>query len=680
MILKNNISRRKNKRCAASLAVSLLLLMLLLSGCQGSAGEVTASSDSVPVAGVPSSVSQDGPDYSKVADSSDYAEGEGLDDSGLTPVTASELNDGDYLLDIECSSSMFRVADTLLSVHDGKMEAKLRIESDSYLFLYPGTGKEAAADTVDSYIGFVNNDAGDQIYTVPVEALDKALSFASYSKNKEQWYDRTLIFLSSSLPDEAFKVKKYKTPEDINLEDGNYYVDVNLSGGSGKASVDSPALLMVSDREAYAMITWSSSNYDYMIVDDMKIDTEIIDDRSTFVIPVRGFDYEMPVKADTTAMSTPHEIEYTLYFDSASICVADPEGTAVSYRSMKAKEKIKPEYATKFSIDSYEDGIYGVTVEKDRYLFVPKSSVLPAGIPENVTVIRTPVSHAYVASSSSMDFFKQTGTLNDVGSVSLEDSKWTDSDIASLVSSGTITYVGKYDAPDYESLLKGNADIAVENTMIYHSPETKEKLEELSIPVFVDLTSYEDDPRGRVEWIKIYGIMTGEYEKAVAFFDGCVSDIDKATEGIEKPAQGAPKVSYFYISPKGHVSVRNSEDYISRMIEMAGGEYTPTSLKVKKGEDKSSTVDMSMEDFYLKAKDADILIYNSTIYGNPGSIDKLTSQTALLDEFKAVKEGRVYASGDDLFQATCAASDVISDLCGIVSGDYGDLKYFTRLK
>ena len=113
---------------------------------------------------------------------------------------------------------------------------------------------------------------------------------------------------------------------------------------------------------------------------------------------------------------------------------------------------------------------------------------------------------------------------------------------------------------------------------------------------------------------------------------------------------------------------------------MAGGEYTPSNLKVKKGEDKSSTVDMSMEDFYLKAKDADILIYNSTIYGNPGSIDKLTSQTALLDEFKAVKEGRVYASGDDLFQATCAASDVISDLCGIVSGDDGDLKYFTRLK
>lgn len=113
---------------------------------------------------------------------------------------------------------------------------------------------------------------------------------------------------------------------------------------------------------------------------------------------------------------------------------------------------------------------------------------------------------------------------------------------------------------------------------------------------------------------------------------------------------------------------------------MAGGEYTPKNLKVKKGEDKSSTVDMSMEDFYLKAKDADILIYNSTIYGNPGSIDKLTSETALLSEFKAVKEGRVYASGDDLFQATCAASDVISDLCGIVSGDDGDLKYFTRLK
>ncbi len=665
---------------------------MALSGCGTSKeASATAADDAAVSAGVSEAgieeeavsenVSSGNGRYSRVADSSDYTASELIDDSEYTPVTAAEINDGEYLLDVESSSPMFKVADTLLVVSGNSMDAILRIESDSYLFLYPGTAKEAASDKEENFIGFRNNDAGDQLYRVHVEALDKALPFAAFSKKKEQWYNRTLLFKSSALPDEAFKENRYNTVSSLGIKDGTYYINVELKGGTGKASVESPALLLVSEGEAAALISWSSPNYDYMLVDGVKYDAEIEEDKSTFIIPVRGFDYPMPVTADTTAMSKPHEIEYALSFDSSSITMADPEGVAPMYRSMRRKEQIRPEYATGFTIDVFENNICRVNVGSDKYLLVPKLTELPSGIPENVTVIRTPISRAYMASSSAMDFFASTGTLSDIAFVSQKADKWTDPAVASLVENETMKYVGKYDAPDYEALITGKADLAIENSMIYHSPETKEKLEEISIPVFVDLTSYEADPRGRVEWIKIYGLLTGEYGKAIRYFNGCCKKVDEIMEGSKASGKTAvrPKVAFFYVSPKGNVGVRNPKDYVARMIEMAGGEYIPSGIKAP-ADRTSSAVDMSMEDFYLKAKDADILIYNGTLYGSPGSVSRLTTETALLSEFKAVKEGRVYTSNDSMYQATCAASDIISELEAVINGRDTDSVYFTKLK
>ena len=113
-----------------------------------------------------------------------------------------------------------------------------------------------------------------------------------------------------------------ETAAEAVLADGAYTVEVTLEGGSGKASVESPARLTVQDGAATAVIIWSSSNYDYMKVDGVRCDPINTEGNSTFEIPVLGFDYKMPVLADTTAMSTPHEIEYTLYFDSASLQVS----------------------------------------------------------------------------------------------------------------------------------------------------------------------------------------------------------------------------------------------------------------------------------------------------------------------------------------------------------------------
>ncbi len=238
---------------------------------------------------------------------------------GMTEVPASSLNDGEYHINVDSSSSMFKIADCILHVENGEMTADLIIDSKSYDLLFMGTEGEAASAAEADCISYSENESGQSVFTVPVEALDQEILCAALSAKKQEWYGRTLVFRADSLPDEAFSVSRYLTVSDLGLEDGEYTVDVELEGGSGKASVQSPAKLTVTGGEAYAEIIWSSNKYDYMIVGGEKILPTDTEEFSVFDIPVSGFDYDMKVSADTTAMSTPHEIEYTLYFDSSSV-------------------------------------------------------------------------------------------------------------------------------------------------------------------------------------------------------------------------------------------------------------------------------------------------------------------------------------------------------------------------
>lgn len=236
---------------------------------------------------------------------------------GMKAVDASMLKDGEYNINVDSSSSMFKITDCLLKVADGSMTAVMTMSGKGYRYLYMGTGAEAAYADENDYIPFVESD-GVHTFTVPVEALDAKINCAAFSERKEEWYDRLLVFRADSLPQEAFADGVISTPESLGWEDGVYDVDVTLEGGSGRASISSPAKVTVVDGKATAEIVWSSDKYDYMIVDGEKYLPTITDGHSVFEIPAAGFDYKMPVSADTTAMSTTHEIEYTIYFDSAS--------------------------------------------------------------------------------------------------------------------------------------------------------------------------------------------------------------------------------------------------------------------------------------------------------------------------------------------------------------------------
>lgn len=285
-------------------AVALASLLLLGAGCAANTDSQQADSQ---------------PTSNAVASADEMAGVEDVVEEGMTPIDGSQVKDGVYDITVDSSSSMFQIVSCKLTVANGSMTAQMTMGGTGYLYVYMGTGEQAANADESEYIPFVEDAAGAHTYTVPVEALDAGVPCAAFSKNKEKWYDRTLVFRADSLPTDAFAEGVVTTADDLSLADGAYQVDVTLEGGSGRASVESPAQMTVENGKVTATIVWSSSNYDYMKVDGVRYDAVIENDRSVFTIPVTCFDWKMAVVADTIAMSQPHEIDYALRFDSASI-------------------------------------------------------------------------------------------------------------------------------------------------------------------------------------------------------------------------------------------------------------------------------------------------------------------------------------------------------------------------
>lgn len=241
--------------------------------------------------------------------------------------------DGVYTAEFDTDSNMFHVNEAndgkgTLTVKDGKMTIHVSLVSKSIVNLFVGTAEDAqkegaeilepTTDEVTYSDGYKEEVFG---FDIPVPALDEEFDCALLGK-KGKWYDHK-VSVSDPVPAEETAEKEEAsagtTVEELKLEDGNYTAEVTLEGGSGKATVESPVKLEIRDGKAIAELIWSSPNYDYMIVDGEKYEMTNTEGNSTFEIPVAAFDTALAVKADTVAMSEPHEIDYTLQFDSASI-------------------------------------------------------------------------------------------------------------------------------------------------------------------------------------------------------------------------------------------------------------------------------------------------------------------------------------------------------------------------
>ena len=291
----------KYTRFISLLAVSALLAASL-AGCGSSASSVASSASSEAVSSVAESAVSEAASESAAASS------------------ARTLEDGTYTAEFDTDSSMFHVNEAsdgkgTLTVEDGQMTLHISLQSKKIVNLYVGMAADAPdheADWLQPTTDTVTYSDGtsEEVYgfDVPVEALDTDFQLAILG-TKGKWYDHTVSVRNV----EAQAAEAVETPAD-----GSYTCEVTLEGGSGRATVDSPAALTVADGKMTATIVWSSPNYDYMIVDGEKYLPTNTEGNSTFEIPVSALGTPLSVVADTVAMSTPHEIEYTLTFSAPS--------------------------------------------------------------------------------------------------------------------------------------------------------------------------------------------------------------------------------------------------------------------------------------------------------------------------------------------------------------------------
>lgn len=332
----------------------------------------------------------------------------------------------------------------------------------------------------------------------------------------------------------------------------------------------------------------------------------------------------------------------------------------VSENGFDKKESMELKYAEQFSVDYCEDGCSAIKIGDDEFLVVPENVSVPDET-HGMTVIKQPVENIYVAATSAMDLFDGIGRLDDVKMISTDANGWSLPDIHDAVDSGKIKFIGKYSSPDYETLITDKCGLAVESTMIYHTPEVREQIESFGIPVLVERSSYESHPLGRMEWIKLYGLLAGDYEAAEKYFNDKIKAFEEL-EVSEIPEDEKKTAAFFYITSNGYFSIRKPGDYVSKMIELAGGKYIFTADSLNVDDNALSTMNIQTETFYDIAHDADILIYNSTIDGELDSIDQLIGKCGVLADFKAVKEGNVWCTGQNMFQQTTGAADMICDL------------------
>ena len=348
------------------------------------------------------------------------------------------------------------------------------------------------------------------------------------------------------------------------------------------------------------------------------------------------------------------------------------------WNTLTVEGKLALQYASQFTVTHYAGGYELIEIaDSGKYLVVPEGKAAPRGMDKSVVILQQPLDHIYLAATSAMDLFRALDGVGNIRFSAMNASGWYIDAAKQAMEDGRMLYAGKYSAPDYELIRSGLCDLAIESTMIYHTPAVKEQLENLGVPVLVERSSYESNPLGRMEWLKLYGVLLGKESQAEELFQKEV----EALSGIMGQKSTGKTVAFFYITTTGSVNVHKSGDYVAKMIEMAGGSYIFSELG--DSENALSTMNMQMEAFYNGAKDADVLIYNSAIDGELYTMDELMAKSPLLADFKAVKSGNVWCTGKNLFQEPMGLGKMITDIHTVLTKtepDPGSLTYLHRLK
>lgn len=320
-------------------------------------------------------------------------------------------------------------------------------------------------------------------------------------------------------------------------------------------------------------------------------------------------------------------------------------------------QSMQTDYAKEFAVDYYEGGYALITLsDGTRFLSVPEQAAVPADLSAGIVVLQQPVGNIYLAASAAMDMFCAMDAVDCITLSAIEQNSWHIEEAKSAMVQGRIRYAGKYSAPDYELIKACSCTLTVQSTMLEHVPEVKEQLELLGVSVFEDHSSYEESPLGRMEWVKVYGVLTGHEKEAESAYAAQKDAFDQGTAAEDLNQ----KVAFFNVTSTGAINIRKPQDYIAKMIRMAGGTYAFDDIEVPEG--ATGTMNIQMEQFYAGAKDADVLIYNSTIAGEIHSKEELLAKSPLFADFKAVQEGNVWCMSADFFQNSMELGTALKEI------------------
>ena len=309
-------------------------------------------------------------------------------------------------------------------------------------------------------------------------------------------------------------------------------------------------------------------------------------------------------------------------------------------------------YARNFTVDEYEGGYRLVCISNgERFLVIPEGASVPEGLAADIATIRQPA-RTYLVSTGMICLLDEIDALDEVSvsSVTAEDSP--SERLSQAIEDGAVSYGGKYSAPDFELIAQTGCTLAIENTKINHAPDIKQKLQDLGVTVLTEQSSSEPEVLGRLEWIKLMGVVFGREDEANEAF----ARIAQRVEDTAAQAPTGKTVAFFYINDDGAAVTRRSTDYVSQMIELAGGtflSFDPTD---------------------------DVVIYNTTVDSSVASIDDLIGKNPLLADFKAVQKGNVFACDEDMYQAMTSMDGIIGDMRSALTGADGNASYIWKLE
>lgn len=331
------------------------------------------------------------------------------------------------------------------------------------------------------------------------------------------------------------------------------------------------------------------------------------------------------------------------------------------------------QYAKCFSVDYYKGGYKWIkTTGGASILVVPEGMSVPADLDADTHVLKQPINNIFVASTPVTSLINAVGALDSISLTTYDADSWYIDDVKNAILDGKIIYVGDYKTPDFEMVTASGSTFSIYSTML--TEDVAAQLDQLGVYVMLDASADEDHPLARVEWAKLYGALFNCEDKAEEVFNTQAGYVDE----IAKLEDSGKSVAVFYITSKGKLYARNADDYMAKMVDLAGGDYILSDV----GVGETGTVNMEMEAFYDKAKDADYIIYIYSLGGKPTTLADFLARADILSEMKAVKEGNVWCTTPDFFQIQNTIGSMINDIHLMFSADANTdaLTYLTRLK